>query len=209
VFEKLDGEMRLPEPKHWLDPELQRQFGKIIGRMHRASDSLELPEKLKRRHWYEDAELMMPASIPKVYDKATADMMFAHQHLLEEFAAEADPKHYGLCHRDVHCLNLLYDKGKMWLLDFELGCQCWRMVDISISLLFLFYLPLWKLEGKGPKDAREFLRNVVEGYRSEHELENEQLAMLPDLMRLRETLFYVLAMTELEKWGEAITMAQC
>lgn len=209
LFEKLDGDLLLPEPKRWLDPKLQRQFGKMIGRMHRASDSLELPAQLKRRHWYEDTEMMMPANVPKVYDEATADMMFSHQHLMEEFAAEADPNHYGLCHRDVHCLNMLYDKGKIWLLDFELGCYCWRMVDLSISLLFLFYLPLWKLEGTGPKEAHDFLRHVVEGYREEHTLESEQLAMLPDLMRLRETLCYVVTMPELEKWQEAIPMGQC
>ncbi|MEO1149136.1 MAG: phosphotransferase, partial [Cyanobacteria bacterium J06638_22] len=65
----------------------------------------------------------------------------------------ADSRHYGLCHGDVVGLNMLYDNGHIWVLDFELGCYCWRCYDFSVLLMCDYLVPIWQI-------SRQFELNV-------------------------------------------------
>lgn len=185
-------------------PEFPRQIGKLVGRVHRLSEGLEFPADRERGEWYEETECMVPEHPADCYDLPTIEAMSSYQQALIEKSKRADPRHYGLVHRDVTGLNLLYDRGELTLLDFELGCRFWRVADLSPLLWVQFVVPSWQEDGADAEGARNFVRRFAEGYREEHPLDGEQLQLLPDLMPIREILFYVLAKPHVEKWDDAI-----
>lgn len=185
-------------------PEYQRNLGRIIGRLHRVNNGLVLPVHLRRGHWYEETTLFMPADIPDYLDPLTAEAMYRHQEKMRTLSLEADSKLYGLCHGDLHGLNMLYDNGQIWLLDFELGCYCWRCQDFCVLLMCDYLAPIWCVDGATSERAREFIKNAVAGYREEYEFDSCQLELINDLVAIREIIIYILIKSDPEKWDRAI-----
>jgi len=209
MFERLPGEMMIFARDKWTDPAFRRYFGQVIGRVHRVTDTMTWPEHLRRGHWYEEREVMMPDQPPEIFDPLAAGHMLEHQNYLRGFSATADPRHYGLCHRDAHGMNMLYADGKLSLLDFELGCRFWRVVDITVTLIHLYYMPISRMPDVTPKDATDFLRDVLEGYREEHDFDRAQLERFEDVLAIREILTYVLTVPDPAKWDRAVPDGQC
>jgi Ser/Thr protein kinase RdoA (MazF antagonist) len=204
LFERLGGNDLWCRAEITSLPEYQRNLGQVLGRLHRASDSVQLPERLRRGQWYEETEILMPAQIPAEFHGPTAEAMYCHQENMRALAATADPRHYGLCHGDVHGGNMLYDQGHIWLLDFELGCYSWRILDFSVLLMCDYLVPIWRMEGASPAAAREFIQNLVAGYREEHDFDSTQLELLPELLGIREIIIYTVTKHDPEKWDQAI-----
>lgn len=208
LFERLGGKPLGPDPTIWHSPKFQTDFGRLLGKVHRASESLQLPSHLERGQWYEETGIMMPSDPAPIYEPRTAEQMYLHQEKMRALSAQANPRHYGLCHRDASGPNILKDGDQLWLLDFELGCYMWRVVDFMVSLLVFHTLPVWKLPGAGPVESRRFMQNALAGYREEHEFDSEQLEMLPAVMAIRETLVYIVVKPEPDKWDVAFAPAQ-
>lgn len=185
-------------------PEYQLNLGRIIGRLHRVNNGLDLPVHLRRGHWYEETTLFVPAEIPGYLDPLTAEAMYHHQEKMRSLSIEADSRLYGLCHGDLHGLNMLYDNGQTWLLDFELGCYCWRCYDFCALLMCDYLIPIWRMNGATAESAREFIKNVVAGYREEYEFDSSQLELISDLVATREIIAYVLIKADPEKWDQAV-----
>ena len=204
LFQRLDGSDLWGKEAITAQPDYQRHLGRIIGRLHRASESLHVPERLRRGQWYEETEILMPAEFPHQFHAPTAEAMYRHQEKMRALSASADPRHYGLCHGDVHGMNLLYDRGRIWVLDFELGCYSWRILDFSVLLMCDYLVPIWRMESASPETAREFIRNVVGGYREEHEFDSAQLELIPALIGIREIIIYTVTKFDPEKWDRAI-----
>ncbi|MEM8605844.1 MAG: phosphotransferase [Myxococcota bacterium] len=203
VFEWVHGRDLWCRGRYFRDPEFQRKLGRVLGRLHGVSDSLELPSHLGWRPWHDVA--MLPEEPPSGFDEATARAMRAHEQRMQVQSAYADPAHFGLCHGDVYGQNMLYDSGRISLLDFELGALHWRASDFTDLLLCDFFTPIWKMEGAEPRDARTFMENLAAGYREEHTLDTRQLELLPDLLGLREVHLYRITRNDPAKWDEAVS----
>jgi len=111
-------------------------------------------------------------------------------------------------HRDVHSGNFLFEDGRVEIIDFDLGCYGWRLMDFSVLLFNHYYYPSLTVPDSTPKLAGHVLATLLCGYREEYVMDDEQLTMIGDLMKLREILIYVVTMPALEHWEEAMGRPQ-
>jgi amicoumacin kinase len=201
-FERFGG--RQLDPRH--DPDwnadLMLKLGREMGRIHRASDQLRLSPAQDRHQWYESNYSTFPDPLPPCYDPRVAEAMTAFT--LEMRDRPPEPRHYGLVHRDLHSGNFLFEEGRVEIIDFDLGCYGWRGMDFSVLLFAHYCYPSLSVPGSTPEIAGQVLATLACGYREEHALDDEQLAVIGDLMRLREIVNYVACMPALEHWQTAM-----
>lgn len=201
-FERFAG--RLIDPK--TDPAWNaapfEKLGRAIGRVHRASDTLELAPQYDRKPWFELNVFQFPTPVPDEFDRATVAAMQAF--LREMRARPKTPRHYGLVHGDLHAGNFLYEDGTIELIDFDFGAYGWRVMDF-VSLLFIhYYFPSKRVPDASPKRASEFLAGLVRGYRQEYGLDPEQLDAIGDLMKVRSILNYIAMAPSPDHWQVAL-----
>jgi Ser/Thr protein kinase RdoA (MazF antagonist) len=67
-----------------------------------------------------------------------------------------------------------------------------------------YYFPSLRVPGSSPQLAGEVLAALTRGYREEHALDDEQFAMIGDLLKLRQILIYVTSMPAIEHWQTAM-----
>jgi len=136
-------------------------WGKTMGKMHRATKSYEPPAGKKRRPRFEDnlVPLEPYKNIPSVYEK-----MAAMQKTISTLPQDVDS--YGLIHSDMHQQNFLIDNYDIGVLDFE-DCQYgFFALDIGIALYHAIW---WGLpEDDSAKDAlaSEIIAYFMLGYKS-------------------------------------------
>ncbi|MEM1058263.1 MAG: phosphotransferase [Verrucomicrobiota bacterium] len=210
LFQRLEGNtLDRPDPAIWDNPVFQREFGRLLGQLHRATDEIDFPPRLVRKQWYQDVEMMVPPTMPPVYDAGVISQMHAHQQKMRALADQATPPAYGLSHCDLIGPNVLRDGDRLWMLDFEMGCQHWRVIELAVLVLFFHVLLVWKLPDSSPETVHTLLQNLLAGYRQEHALDAAQLEMLPDTIGLRESFVYMVARPTPEKWDAAIENRNC
>jgi Ser/Thr protein kinase RdoA (MazF antagonist) len=201
-FERFGGRELSPKADPAWNDELMLRLGRELGRIHRASDELTLPPERNRRQWHESKMSVFPDPIPDCYDRRVVQAMSA---FTEEMRARPrKPRHYGLVHRDIHSGNFLLEDGRLEIIDFDLGCYGWRLMDFSVLLFAHYYYPSLLVPGSTPKVAGRVLAMLARGYRREYALDDEQLAMIGDLMKLREILNYIVTAPAIEHWQEAM-----
>ena len=67
-----------------------------------------------------------------------------------------------------------------------------------------YLVPIWRLEGASLEAAREFIKNLVAGYREEHHFDGTQLELMPGLIGIREIIIYTVTKRDPEKWDRSI-----
>jgi Ser/Thr protein kinase RdoA (MazF antagonist) len=201
-FRRFGGRQLDPrEDPDWND-DLMLRLGREIGRIHRASDTLTLPPDRDRHQWYESKVSVFPDPLPDCYDRRVVQAMRAFTDQMR--ARPWKPRHYGLVHRDIHSGNFLVEDGRVEIIDFDLGCYGWRLFDFSVLLFGHYYYPSLSVPGSTPKLAGRVLAMLARGYREEYVLDDEQLTMTGDLLKLREILNYVVTAPALDHWQEAM-----
>ena len=200
-FERFGGRELAPKTDPAWNDDLLRALGSEIGRIHRASDDLELPPGKDRHAWYESELARFPDPLPDAFDPEIASRM---QEFTEEMRTRPTrERHYGLVHRDLHSGNFLVEDGRVQIIDFDLGCYGWRAMDFAVLLYIHYALPSHSVPGASPALMGKALACLVEGYRSEYVMDDEQLEGIAELMRLREILIYIATMPDLEHWQVA------
>ena len=79
------------------------------------------------------------------------------------------PDRFGLTHADFLPENLMVDGDDVRIIDFDDCGYGWHVMELATSLFFLI--------GEEPYDLA--YEGLVEGYRSERDLPDEHLTMLP------------------------------
>ena len=205
-FERFAGREIDPRTDAAWNDELMLRLGREIGRIHRASDELTLPPGRDRCQWYQSGALAFPDPLPDCYDRGVARAMTA---FIDEMRTRArPPRHYGLVHRDLHSGNFLLEGDRVEIIDFDLGCYGWRVIDFAVLLFAHYYYPSLAVPGSTPKLAGNVLALLARGYRTEYRLDDEQLAMVGDLMKLHEILNYVVTAPAVEHWQAAMGRPQ-
>lgn len=201
-FERFGGEQLDPRSDPRWNDELFLRLGRQIGRIHRVSDSLQLPADQDRKPWFECELSQVPDSPLNGFNPRVLDGM---RNFTEEMRSRPqEPRHYGLVHRDIHSGNFLVENGEVQIIDFDLGCYGWRAMDFSVLLFAHYYYPSLLSPSASPEFAGHVLATLVCGYRDEYTIDVEQLAILDDLMRLREIVNYVATAPAIEHWQIAM-----
>lgn len=189
AFEKAKG--RLLDRKNPLEPtrEVITEWGRTIGKMHRATKHFEpSDEKFRRPQWFEDDLLCFEKHLPKE-DEHIVNIGYSLLEYAKSLPQSKD--NYGLIHTDVHSGNFFVDEGRITVFDFDDSSYQWFASDIAIAL---YYTVWWKCSDYQPKDreiyAKQFLEHFLVGYNEENRLEDAWLDEIPFFLKLRDITLY-------------------
>ncbi len=201
-FERFGGRQLDPATDEEWNDDLFQKLGREIGRIHRASDELQLPSDRDRWPWYESKFTQFPDPLPETFNPQVADAMRGY---IAELRKRPMPsRHYGLVHRDLHEGNFLVEDGKVQVIDFDLGCYGWRTMDFAVLLFSSYYYPSLKVPGASPELAGHVLAMMVQGYREEYTLDCEQIDTVGDMILLHTILNYNVMAPAVEHWQSAL-----
>ncbi|MDI9458391.1 MAG: phosphotransferase [Bacillota bacterium] len=200
VFQKAKG--RLLDRSNPAEPtrEVITEWGRTIGKMHRATKHFEpSEERFRRPQWFEDNLMCFENHLP-AEDKHIVDIGYSLLEYAKKLPQSQDS--YGLIHTDVHMGNFFVDEGKITVFDFDDCSYQWFASDIAIAL---YYTIWWKFGGQDTREkdayAREFLRDFMIGYNAENRLEDYWLNELPFFMKLRDIILYAVFHKKLDQSG--------
>ncbi|QDT99276.1 phosphotransferase enzyme family protein [Gimesia aquarii] len=196
-FERFGGRQLDPATDAEWNDELFLKLGREIGRIHRASDKLQLPADHDRRPWYESKLTQFPDPLPETFNPQVVDTMRVFIDELRRRPTQS--RHYGLVHRDLHEGNFLVEDGKVEIIDFDLGCYGWRTMDLAVLLFSSYYYPSLRVP-HASELAGDVLAMVVQGYRDEYTLDGEQLDTVGDMILLHTILNYIVMVPAVEHW---------
>jgi Ser/Thr protein kinase RdoA (MazF antagonist) len=201
-FKRFGGrELHPATDAEWND-ELFLKLGREIGRIHRASDQLQLPADRDRMPWYEGKLTRIPDPLSKGFNPRVTEAMRA---FIDELRGRpTPPRHYGLVHRDLHAGNFLVEDGEVEIIDFDLGCYGWRTMDFAVLLFGHYYYPSLRVPHASSELAGHVLAMVVRGYRDEYMLDREQLDTVGDMILLHSIINYIVMVPAVEHWQIAM-----
>lgn len=173
LFEAITG-----KPPQETNPEDSRRFGRLAARLHACADRLNT--SYDRWHLDEHYLIEMPLNTMKPYLRHRPQDFDFLKRLGNELIAELHallPKtqpEYGVCHRDLHTGNALYDQeGRLTLMDFDSFGYGWRALDVGVYLESYDWMDLsaaCKIK-KG-----EIWATFLDGYNRERSLSDNELA---------------------------------
>ncbi|MBU0982730.1 MAG: phosphotransferase [candidate division Zixibacteria bacterium] len=184
LFEKAAGERLTPET---CTDNLVRTWGECVGRMHAATVAYEPANGRRRFHWHEDDNLIIP---DRVREKSP-EVVPAIESLLQRLhALPTDRDSYGLVHLDLHHGNFFVHNENITVFDTDDCHYDWFANDLSMPLYYYFKAEAFG--GKSPERARWFWRRLLEGYSRAYALDMTWMTCLPDFLKLREVLLYLI-----------------
>lgn len=166
--------------------ELYFAAGKLAATLHAHTGAMTVPEGFTRHAWDEDG-LVGDDPLWGRFWECTA-LSIVQRDLLQEArsAARADllvfgkhPHNYGLIHADFVPENLLHERGRLKLIDFDDAGFGWYMFELATALYFNIDEPLHPT----------ITRALFAGYRTVRPLDAEDEALLPMFVFLRGTTY--------------------
>ena len=150
--------------------------GRLAARLHNQTEVWPQPPGFVRHAWDREG-LVGPeplwgrfweAAVLGAEERRLIDRAKAQVHV-DLTAYGRPPRRYGLIHADLNLDNMLFDGERVIILDFDDCGFGWHHFDLS-TVWTLFY-------GSDLADAMR--AGVVEGYRRERDLPDEELAHMP------------------------------
>jgi len=176
--------------------------GRLLGQIHKLTkDFKPRNDTVKRNHWYDDPDF---ANYRSILNPADQDVMQRFAELIEELKSlQVERDTYGLIHTDAHTSNMFFDGDRPTLFDFDDCGYDYFISDIAIALFYtILFLPDdWNRE----EYARQFLRDILAGYREQNTLDDRWLEIIPKILKRREIILYVaihrgMDMNNLDDW---------
>ena len=150
--------------------------GRLAARLHNQTEVWPQPPGFVRHAWDREG-LVGPeplwgrfweAAVLGAEERRLIDRAKAQVHV-DLTAYGRPPRRYGLIHADLNLDNMLFDGERVIILDFDDCGFGWHQFDLST---------VWTLfHGSDLADAMR--ASVVEGYRRERDLPDEELACMP------------------------------
>jgi Ser/Thr protein kinase RdoA (MazF antagonist) len=182
-----------------------RNWGAMLGRMHRLSTAYTPPADIEPRPDllamldFEPIEDRVPAQLPKVRERLAE--------LLDELRAlPREGVEYGMIHADFNDGNFTvdYSNGDMTVFDFDDCCYGWFIYELASA---------WEsgvgwAMTRGLAERQAFMEStfaqVLEGYRCEHALSDDGLAQVPLFLRVAQMEELVFSLQSLDDPDEEI-----
>lgn len=188
LFSKASGApVKIQEEKN--NKALFFAWGKTIGKMHTATKKY-IPSPLitKRPHWDEDELLDVEKYFPssEILAKQNAEELIERVRSLP-----INNENYGLIHTDIHSGNFFYDGCSIQVFDFDDCSYQWLVSDIAIPLYYSTLSSYSSIEAKERNEfGHLFLKEFINGYKTECNLPHEWEEQLPLFLKLRDITLY-------------------
>ncbi|MCR8848489.1 phosphotransferase [Rossellomorea sp. SC111] len=188
VFKQVPG---VPISETDLNDHIMFNYGKSLGKLHRLSSEYH-PVQSKRRSFSD-----VLASIESILmDLPHETLALKETKLLQEYL-ETIPNsksNFGLIHYDFEYDNVFYDAKSQscYAIDFDDAMYHWYVMDIEQTLDSL-------QDCIPPKKYQEKKECFLDGYRTEFEIEDDMMALLPVFRRFADLYGYVRIMRSTEE----------
>ncbi|WOE32900.1 MULTISPECIES: phosphotransferase enzyme family protein [unclassified Acinetobacter] len=165
-----------------IDPQDFKQLGQITAQLHQHSQTWIKPDHFDRIVWNHDTMLMpnghwgdwrhaphLKMDDCNIVDEAITQI--ADQ--LDAFGKSAD--RYGLIHADLRLTNLLFNKHKVGVIDFDDCGMSWYLHDLAAAMSFNEHYaaaPFWMDEW-------------LNGYEKNNHITQQEFAIIPSLLMQR------------------------
>lgn len=160
--------------------------GRILGQVHKASETYVLTDGHKRHHILDYAKVLMETYLP--YDMIIVrEKINTCMNQLE--ALEKNPKSYGMIHGDFGDgnYNIDYSNGQITLFDFDDCGYCWYMHEIASAWSASRGWVMYEQDLEQRKVLMDnIFASIVEGYRSVRPLEDTSIEQLPLYLKFVE-----------------------
>lgn len=171
----------MPDSEHW-NEDFFREWGATLGRIHRAASSFSPETTARRWHWREEGFIALAPQLIPAEDTASHRELETVLLRLDELPVNTDT--FGIIHADFAPQNFNYDPAPgITTFDFGNCCYHWYLSDIAISLSTI---------RRRPAEVRDMYRTwIIEGYREHYPIDDELLANISWLIRLRILYVYL------------------
>ena len=172
-----------PSEAGWT-PEIYRNYGRLLGRIHALSRSYEPPDPAWRRPEWDDPMML---EVEKFVPASETSVLMRYAEVLEQIRGlRRSAESYGLIHQDAHGGNFFVDEdGRITLFDFDDCVYSWYVYDIS---MVVFYMVVGREDASG--FTKEFMSHFLPAYSSECRLDDAGLTEIPLFLKLREIDLY-------------------
>ncbi len=180
VFARVPGKGLNPE---LMTDEMVFGWGKALGCLHRLSKEFQ-PLKHRRIDYVEQLQ-WIAEELTRFPDE---DLAREEVRIVSEWLAKLpkDESNFGLVHYDFETDNVFYDDEtqSFHAIDFDDAVYHWFMMDVTTALM--------SYKDDAPEGTFESAKHhFIAGYRSEHELTDEMVALMPGFIRYQNLYGYV------------------
>lgn len=161
--------------------DIYRKIGQAMAQLHDIADRWQAPADFTRPSW-DAAGLVGDQPLwgrfwdcPELAEQDREFLTDLRDRLRQRIEALPVDLDHGLIHADLVRENVLVDKGRVALIDFDDCGYGWRLFDIATALL---------RNRREPRYAA-ITASLIEGYRSQRALDEATLAHLPLFLLLR------------------------
>ena len=191
AFKKVLGKQMSEMP---LTKDIIFGLGKALGKLHKLSNEFR-PVNNKRNDWKEIADWMEDV-LSTFPDETVAKSELA---ILRSYLSKlpTTKENFGLIHYDFETDNVFYDEvAKTYnTIDFDDAMYHWYALDIVQSLDNL-------KEDMPEEQVEPSVKEFIKGYRSEYDISDEMLKLLPLFRRYANLYGYVRILHSVEeKWN--------
>lgn len=161
---------------------LFRSIGKEMAQLHEISDAWQLPQGFTRRRWDQEGLLGEDPVWDRFWDNPTLsskdrDLLLLFRETAVQDLSELAPNlDFGLIHADLVRENIMIDRGKVQLIDFDDSGFGFRLFDIATTLL----------RNRAEPDYDKLKEALLDGYHSVRELDVSAIDLF---MALRATTY--------------------
>jgi amicoumacin kinase len=178
----------LHDGKRWR-AHLVRRAGRILGRIHAVTRNYRPPPGERRYDWSTIGLPYFAAALVPPQDAAYLANLHLHWDWIQSLPRDRDS--FGLVHGDFQSSNLLVQKSRMRVIDFDGCCYNWYISDIA-QLFGVSLLDAWSEDPRVCRALAERLfLELMRGYTKEHQLGPDWIARFPPFLRGVTLLYYL------------------
>lgn len=164
-----------------ITPEQSSAVGQLTAKVHLTTDTFdpfpELPIHDVNVLLLEPAHAIQNCEATNAKQRELLDSIVSSLSQRLE-TLDRTPPLFGLCHGDIHGMNVLFNEGDLSLLDFDWLSYGWRAWDLAV---FVWWV-------RGVEDEEEVRRAFFEGYSATHPHAEKVVQAIPIFVPIRHLL---------------------
>lgn len=159
-------------------------IGKALGKIHRLSKEYDAKDRVKRRLWSEQQELINAPILYKNYNPALYEAFVRHMEVMDNL--EKNVHTFGLTHGDYLMSNYLIDDDNIKVIDFDECEYSWYAMDLAICMrCYLIGDAPEKVSNK-VSVAEMMHYHLLSGYSTENTVNEQMVYAINSLIKVRD-----------------------